>query len=31
MMILLWTPSETCLQHHMAEVAVTELEEQLKG
>jgi len=31
MMILLWIPSATCLQHHMAEVVVTELEEQLKG
>jgi hypothetical protein len=31
MMILLWAPNATCLQHHMAEVHVTGLEEQLKG
>ena len=31
MMILLQTPSATCLQYHMAEVVVTESEEQLKG
>jgi hypothetical protein len=31
MMILLQTPSATCLQHHMAEVVVAELEEQLKA
>jgi hypothetical protein len=31
MMILLWSPSANCLQHHMAEVVETEFEKQLKG